>query len=319
MPIMKTDIHLYEGTEPFIFISYAHKDAQKAEPIIQWLYDNGYRIWFDKGIHSGEFATKIEERLERASCIVALLSDNYIESINCRNEINYAIKNQVTILPICLEPTQLRYGMNLQLVSYHFIYRYQLTESQFFKELGQSPEINKANMKTDNTGADASESSASRPSRKKAVALITCLGCILLMIGTWLIVSGLNTGGAASENQPNINTEDTRMTVHDEELMLQLTIKRWKPLAHLEQEVTIGEVLSHYYDTVKFEGETVTAESGNDSIKFSVYCRKNADGSYSVNDYVDPIFYDCFINGSSVPPEKFEKFLCDLIVQMSKK
>ena len=313
---MKTDIHLYEGTEPFIFISYAHKDAQKAGPIIQWLHDNGYRIWFDKGIHSGEFATKIEERLEHSSCIVALLSDNYIESINCRNEISYAIKNQVTILPICLEPTQLRYGMNLQLVSYHFIYRYQLTESQFFKELGQSPEINKANMKTHNTGADASESGASRPSRKKAVALIACLGCILLVIGTWLIVSGLNTGDAASESQPNINNEHSHMTAYDEALMLQMTIQNWKPLAHREIDVTVEEVLSHHFDTVKYENNTVTAEKEGTSIAFSVYCRINADGSYAVDDYGDTIFYDCYINGSSVPPEKLEKYLCDLIIQM---
>lgn len=305
MPVMKTDTHLYEGTEPFIFISYAHKDAQKAEPIIQWLYDNGYRIWFDKGIHSGEFATKIEERLERASCIVALLSDNYIESINCRNEINYAIKNQVAILPICLEPTQLRYGMNLQLVSYHFIYRYQLTESQFFKELGQSQEINKANRKTDNTGADASESSASRPSRKKAVALIACLGCILLVIGTWLIVSGLNTGDAASENQPNINTEDPYLIDYDVEPML--NIMGFKPLAYLGLDVTIEEVMFHYYDTVKYGDDIVTAERGNDSIGFSII----VDASGNI------LFHDCYINGSSVPPERFEKFLYDLIVQMS--
>lgn len=194
--------------------------------------------------------------------------------------------------------------MNLQLVSYHFIYRYQLTESQFFKELGQSQEINKANRKTDTGSADISESGASRPSRKKAVALIACLGCILLVIGTCLIVLGLNAGGAAPESQPNINTEDPYLIDYDLEPML--NIMGFKPLAHLGFDVTIEEVLFHYYDTVKYGDDIVTAERGNDSIGFSV----TVDASGNI------LFYNCYINGSFVPSEKLEKFLYDLIVQM---
>ena len=67
-------------------------------PVIQWLNDNNYHIWYDNGIHSGEFASIIAEKLEKATCVIAFLSDEYIESINCRNEINYAIKKNKVIL-----------------------------------------------------------------------------------------------------------------------------------------------------------------------------------------------------------------------------
>jgi len=47
-----------------------------------------------------------------------------------------------------MKPTTLRNGMDLQLVSYHFIYRYQLDEKAFYEHLRQSPEIQAAQKKS---------------------------------------------------------------------------------------------------------------------------------------------------------------------------
>ena len=40
----------YEGTEPYIFISYAHKNTDQVIPIISVLQNRGFRVWYDAGI-----------------------------------------------------------------------------------------------------------------------------------------------------------------------------------------------------------------------------------------------------------------------------
>ena len=50
---MNQDILLYEGQEPYIFVSYCYKDKESVIPVIQRMIEKGYRIWFDRGIHPG--------------------------------------------------------------------------------------------------------------------------------------------------------------------------------------------------------------------------------------------------------------------------
>ena len=43
----------YEGDEPYLFLSYSHKDSEKAGKIIRVLKKNGFRVWYDEGITPG--------------------------------------------------------------------------------------------------------------------------------------------------------------------------------------------------------------------------------------------------------------------------
>ena len=43
----------YEGQEPYVFVSYAHKDSHLVIPVLEKLHALGYRIWFDDGIAPG--------------------------------------------------------------------------------------------------------------------------------------------------------------------------------------------------------------------------------------------------------------------------
>ena len=43
----------YEGTEPYIFISYSHKDSNVVFPAIRALQEAGYPVWYDAGIQAG--------------------------------------------------------------------------------------------------------------------------------------------------------------------------------------------------------------------------------------------------------------------------
>lgn len=44
----------YKGENPYIFVSYAHKDKDIVYPVIEELQNRGYRIWYDEGIEASE-------------------------------------------------------------------------------------------------------------------------------------------------------------------------------------------------------------------------------------------------------------------------
>ena len=102
----------YRGREPYIFVSYAHKNMDKVLPIIHLLQQNGYRVWYDEGIDPGtEWADNIAEHLENAALLFACLSQAYMESTNCRDELLYARSIGMDILLMYLEKVQMEKGM----------------------------------------------------------------------------------------------------------------------------------------------------------------------------------------------------------------
>ena len=106
----------YEGKEPYIFISYAHKDSEKVIPIITALQSRGFRVWFDAGIAAGsEWPLYIATQLMNCSCFIPFLTDNYTVSDNCRQEIHFALRKKRAILPVYLEDVELDVGLDMQL------------------------------------------------------------------------------------------------------------------------------------------------------------------------------------------------------------
>jgi len=86
-------VRAYEGSRPYIFVSYAHKDSGAVLPVIHELYNRKYRIWYDEGIAPGsEWPQNIARHLEKASLVMVFLSENYLSSPNCKNESKVADK-----------------------------------------------------------------------------------------------------------------------------------------------------------------------------------------------------------------------------------
>ena len=68
-------IRPYEGTAPYIFISYSHRDLDRIRPILQGLADRGYRFWYDEGIDPGtEWPESIADHLQRSAVCIAIMS-----------------------------------------------------------------------------------------------------------------------------------------------------------------------------------------------------------------------------------------------------
>ena len=43
----------YEGSRPFVFISYAHRQSDAVLDTIRILHEKGWRLWYDEGIPAG--------------------------------------------------------------------------------------------------------------------------------------------------------------------------------------------------------------------------------------------------------------------------
>lgn len=133
--MLRCSLKPYEGTERYIFISYAHRDNALVYPIIEELARKGYRIWYDEGIDPGsEWPETIAEHLGNCEVCLAFLSKNYLNSQNCRREVNFALSKKKFFITVVLEPVEMSPGMEMQLSTTQFVSKYTFPDEQSFYE-----------------------------------------------------------------------------------------------------------------------------------------------------------------------------------------
>ena len=116
---------VYEGNEPYIFVSYAHRDSAAVFRVLYELQNRGYRLWYDDGIAPGsEWPEDIAQHLDRAAMVISFITPKSMESQNCRREINYSFACGKPFLSVVLEPTEMSSGMRMQLSAQQSVVRY---------------------------------------------------------------------------------------------------------------------------------------------------------------------------------------------------
>ena len=115
----------YKGNEPYLFISYCHKDDARVWPIIEGLQKRGLRVWYDEGIEWGShWDDVIFEHLSGCAYVVAFVTEHFLQSENCQDEISYAKDEQKGPFIVFLDNLELtgkmkfRYG-RLQALNLH--------------------------------------------------------------------------------------------------------------------------------------------------------------------------------------------------------
>lgn len=125
----------YKGNEPYIFISYAHRDSDRVFPIIRKLQEASYRVWYDEGVDPGtEWDDNIAGYINRCSVLIAFLTENYVASKNCKDEISYSRELDKNQLLVYLEDDlDLPDGLKMRLNRLQAIYwnRYSDTDDAF--------------------------------------------------------------------------------------------------------------------------------------------------------------------------------------------
>ena len=105
----------YKGEKPYIFISYAHKDSDRVWPIVARLQLDGYRVWYDEGIDPGtEWDENIASHVKKCGYFIAFLSESYLQSDNCKDELNFARDLEKKQVLVYLEDVELPAGMALR-------------------------------------------------------------------------------------------------------------------------------------------------------------------------------------------------------------
>ncbi|MCZ6642271.1 MAG: TIR domain-containing protein, partial [Gammaproteobacteria bacterium] len=125
---MEKPFRAYKGTEPYIFVTYAHSNADAVYPEMAWLNGKGVHVWYDEGIEPGTtWRTEIAEAIENAKVVLYFISSASAVSEHCLREISYALDNKIAVLPVYLEDTPLPPDLRLGLSRIQAIY---LTEYQ---------------------------------------------------------------------------------------------------------------------------------------------------------------------------------------------
>ena len=125
----------YKGKEEYIFISYSHRNAPAVMQVVGRLQKDGHRVWYDEGIDPGtEWDENIAQHVKDCHCFVAFLSREYLQSTNCKDELNYARELDKPRLLVYLEDVELPVGMQMRLSRLQAVHKYKYTDEEGFYE-----------------------------------------------------------------------------------------------------------------------------------------------------------------------------------------
>ncbi len=136
LPSSADDVIAYKGSDPYIFISYAHRDKRDVETVVNLIQKQGFNVWFDEGLIPGEeYAEELAKRIKGAFAFVLMISANSIHSEFVRKELTFAFKCGFSPICVFLKETTLSGGVALQLDIYEHMYWYQMSEDAFLRKL----------------------------------------------------------------------------------------------------------------------------------------------------------------------------------------
>ena len=97
---------------PDVFVSFAHEDVDRVEPLVALLKHHGFSVWWDRDIEPGtDFEHSIDLALADVSCIVVALTQHARESTWVRSETAIG-QAHGKVIPVLLDdveiPTPLR-------------------------------------------------------------------------------------------------------------------------------------------------------------------------------------------------------------------
>ncbi len=97
------DLPSYDGTEPYLFVSYSHSDMADVRRVLQAIDREKFRFWYDDTMEIGEdFRAELRTKIENSSGILLFISDASMASKYCGMEIIIAYKNDKKIFPVYL-------------------------------------------------------------------------------------------------------------------------------------------------------------------------------------------------------------------------
>ena len=127
---------LYEGTDPYIYLSYHKNDKAKIYGILEKMNNRGIRFWLDYGITPGMDTDEIiAEHIEGCEFFIAFLSADYLGFLDTLDEMNYSRDVNKEYLLIYLEDVTLPAGVDMRFMRSEIIRAYEMNEADIWARL----------------------------------------------------------------------------------------------------------------------------------------------------------------------------------------
>ena len=199
-------LKIYDGKEPYIFISYAHKDSEQVMPIICRMQQDGYRVWMDLGIEVGtEWSNNIAAHLRDCSVFLAFISRNSVGSENCLDEIAYAKSHKKDSIMVFLEEdVTLPDGTEMQTARFQRMYVNRLPSLDDVMQSINSAGIFEICRSAEREEEDVTERSVTAPpapavpkQKKWLIPVLAAVLAVVLAVGGVLLFAGKGGKGFA--------------------------------------------------------------------------------------------------------------------------
>lgn len=93
----------YEGSAPYLFVSYSHRDTERVLAVIRDIRAARLRLWYDEGIPAGsDWPRAIERHLRACDTALLFLSPPAMGSPNCTSEVITAreLGKPIVVVPL---------------------------------------------------------------------------------------------------------------------------------------------------------------------------------------------------------------------------
>jgi len=127
----------YDGDEAYVFVTYAHEDADLVYPHIRWLQDQGFNVWWDEGISPGAiWRAEVAQAIRGCSLLVYFVTPNSVFSEHATREVNFALdEHHRPILAVHLSETSLPDTLALSLSDRQAIFQYALPPEDYDRKV----------------------------------------------------------------------------------------------------------------------------------------------------------------------------------------
>lgn len=106
------------------FICYSHIDRDEVYFDISVLKHNDINVWYDQGISAGQtWQAEIAGSIKRAKNFLFYISKHSLQSTHCLREVDFAISNNIKIVPIYLDSIELPEELQISLNRIHALDR----------------------------------------------------------------------------------------------------------------------------------------------------------------------------------------------------
>ena len=210
----------YKGDENYIFISYSHRDIDEVLAFIETLQENGYNVWYDEGIDPGtEWDENIAKHIRECAYFISFITENYIQSQNCRDELTYARDLNKERLLIYGEDVELPEGMKMRMNRLQAIFKYKYTDSlEFYTKVFETEGLDhcKDGKKGENENAPVKVIKASKKTNKNSIKIIVSLVVITLIAGI-IAITQMNNHSSNSSQQASDEINASEQSANNSE------------------------------------------------------------------------------------------------------